>query len=56
MLRKILVVSLLSSGIAPLSGCNAVRGVGQDIESVGNIGNCPTKVVWRNGKRVRVCR
>jgi len=56
MLRKTLMLALLSSGFVPLSACNTVRGVGSDVESVGNLGNCPTKIVWRNGKRVRVCR
>ena len=56
MLSKMLVVALLSGAFVSLSGCNTVRGVGRDIESAGNIGNCPTKVVIRNGQRVRVCR
>lgn len=56
MLRKTLMLAIISSGFIPLSACNTVRGVGQDVQNVGNLGNCPTKVVWRNGRRVRVCR
>ncbi len=56
MLRKTLILALISSGFVSLGACNTVRGVGHDIISVGNLGNCPTKVVWRNGQRVRVCR
>lgn len=34
MVRKIALVALLAGGLA-LSACNTVRGIGQDVESVG---------------------
>ncbi|MEI9928603.1 MAG: hypothetical protein WDN44_14010 [Sphingomonas sp.] len=56
MLRQTLIVALLTSAFVPLTACNTVRGVGRDIESVGDISHCKTKVVTRNHHRVRVCR
>jgi len=56
MLQKIVTVALLSSAFVGLSACNTVRGAGRDIESIGDISHCQTKVVRRNGHRVRVCR
>ncbi|MDQ3472000.1 MAG: entericidin EcnA/B family protein [Pseudomonadota bacterium] len=35
MFRKVLTVALLTGSLA-LTGCNAVRGVGQDVQSVAN--------------------
>jgi predicted small secreted protein len=34
MARKLTLIALLASAVA-LSACNTVRGVGQDVESVG---------------------
>lgn len=56
MFRKTLILAALTGAFIPLGACNTVRGVGQDVQNVGNLGNCPTKIVWRNGHRVRVCR
>lgn len=56
MVRKILSAALISSAFVGLSACNTVRGAGRDIESLGDISHCQTKVVWRNHHRVRVCR
>ena len=38
MTKKFLTLFLIGSGLA-LSACNTVKGVGEDIESVGNAGN-----------------
>ncbi|MFP4070099.1 MAG: entericidin A/B family lipoprotein [Verrucomicrobiota bacterium] len=34
-ISKILFASLLACGLLVLSGCNTVRGLGQDIEAAG---------------------
>ena len=34
MVRKIMLIGLLASGVM-LAACNTVRGVGQDLQSVG---------------------
>jgi entericidin B len=36
--HKLLFAAVLGSLVASLAGCNTVRGVGQDIESVGRAG------------------
>ncbi|MDP3549790.1 MAG: entericidin A/B family lipoprotein [Novosphingobium sp.] len=37
MVRKVLVVAILGLSVA-LAGCNTVKGLGRDIESVGKAG------------------
>ena len=56
MVHKAMSIALISSALLGLSACNTVRGAGRDIESIGDISHCQTKVVWRNHHRVRVCR
>jgi predicted small secreted protein len=56
MIRKVMSAALISSAFLGLSACNTVRGAGRDIESIGDISHCQTKVVWRDHRRVRVCR
>jgi predicted small secreted protein len=56
MLKKTLIVALISTGFVSLGACNTVRGLGQDIESLGDISHCETKIIRKNGKRYRVCR
>lgn len=36
--RKLLIVAVLSGLVATLGACNTVKGVGRDIESVGEAG------------------
>ncbi|MEJ5978289.1 entericidin A/B family lipoprotein [Novosphingobium sp. PS1R-30] len=36
--RKLLIAALLGGLLAPLGACNTVKGVGRDIESVGEAG------------------
>ena len=38
MVRKTLIVAMLGLGLT-LAGCNTVRGVGKDIQSVANAGD-----------------
>ena len=58
MVRKIAAIAVSAMLLSSLPACNTVRGAGRDIESVADAAspNCPTKVVWRHGHRVRVCR
>lgn len=58
MLNKAAAIAVTASLLATLPACNTVRGAGRDIESVADAATpgCPTKVVWRHGHRVRVCR
>jgi predicted small secreted protein len=58
MFRKVAAIALAGVVLSSMPACNTVRGAGRDIESVADAANpnCPTKVVWRNGHRVRVCR
>jgi entericidin B len=41
MVRKLICLLALTGGLA-LTACNTVRGVGEDIESVGNAGDRAT--------------
>jgi entericidin B len=36
--HKLLIAALLGSLVVSLAGCNTVKGVGRDIESVGQAG------------------
>jgi predicted small secreted protein len=58
MFRKAAAIALTGILLSSLPACNTVRGAGRDIESVADAASpgCPTKVVWRHGHRVRVCR
>ncbi|MDB5670528.1 MAG: hypothetical protein JWO25_1487 [Alphaproteobacteria bacterium] len=56
MLKKTLILALVSTGFVSLGACNTVRGVGRDIESIGDVSHCRTKIIHRDGKRYRVCR
>jgi predicted small secreted protein len=58
MFRKVAAAALAGVLLSSLPACNTVRGAGRDIESVADATSpgCPTKVVWRHGHRVRVCR
>jgi predicted small secreted protein len=40
-MRKLFTLAILATGLA-LSACNTVKGVGQDIESVGEAGDDAT--------------
>ena len=39
MLRKIILVAALGASALALSACNTVKGLGRDIESVGEAGD-----------------
>lgn len=38
MMRKLMVAAVLGSVLASLSACNTVKGLGRDIQSVGQAG------------------
>ena len=43
MFRKIILAALASSIVLGASACNTVKGLGRDIESVGNAGDMAMK-------------
>jgi len=40
-MRKLITLALIATGLT-LSGCNTVKGLGQDVESVGEAGDDAT--------------
>lgn len=39
MLKKLIAVAVLGASVVVLTGCNTVKGLGRDIESVGEAGD-----------------